>query len=155
MIKDGAQDISDPNKPILPAGGEFNLSEAQATLTQQAAGTAAIPPAAQHENLEVQYARAQAENANLEGSGSEKYGTQDWTQKGRDKTGYPVDKGSVDDVTSQPAETRNEIAVDNLKQGINTLRQHGAHNVPGSLIYASLQYLEAAYVELTDVKNGK
>ena len=37
----------------------------------------------------------------VDGSGSEKYGASDWTAAGADATGFPVQKGSPEDVTAQ------------------------------------------------------
>lgn len=36
----------------------------------------------------------------IDGSGTERYGSKDWTQEGQDATGFPVEKGSASDVTA-------------------------------------------------------
>ena len=43
--------------------------------------------------------------AEAPGSGSERWGGGDWTEAGMDKDGFPVSKGSADDMTTGKAET--------------------------------------------------
>lgn len=48
-----------------------------------------------------------------QGSGSEKYGASDWTAAGEDATGFPVPKGSPEDVTTAPTSSPKDAPLTN------------------------------------------